>query len=43
MSKQEIELERTKSNRAWRRAQVLELVVGLAIVVWVVGKFGMAI
>ena len=43
MSKQEIEFERCKNNRAWRRAQLLELAIGVAVVVWVVGKFGMAI
>ncbi|WP_156883522.1 hypothetical protein [Salipiger mucosus] len=39
----EIERERSRKSRAWRRAQTLELVVGVAVVVWVIGKVGMAI
>ncbi|MEO1975660.1 MAG: hypothetical protein ABGX15_05875, partial [Paracoccaceae bacterium] len=43
MYKSEIEFERNKNARAWRRAQMLEIAVGLVVCVWVLSKFSMAI
>ena len=43
MYKSEIELERNKNARAWRRAQMLEIAVGLVVCVWVISKFSLVV
>lgn len=40
MTKYEIERERHQNSRRRRRAQVLELLAGAAIFLWIIGNFG---
>ncbi|WP_263618230.1 hypothetical protein [Pseudooceanicola nanhaiensis] len=42
MTKQEIETKRFQNTRRRRRAQALELLIGLAVMAWIVGTLGVA-